>query len=135
MDILTKPERSQRMSLIRSKWTKPERWMHDYLKGNKIKHKMYPDIRGSPDIIIPDKKIAIFLHGCFWHKCPLHYKEPSNNKMFWRNKVVSNINRDKKNELFLRKNGWKVIKIWEHEVHRNKPRDSIRKIIRELQDA
>ncbi|MBI1972510.1 very short patch repair endonuclease, partial [Candidatus Woesearchaeota archaeon] len=79
MDFLTKKERSKRMSLIRSRWTKQETKVHNMLKGNKIKHKMHPKLPGNPDVLINNKR-AVFLQGCFWHKCPIHYKKPSSNK-------------------------------------------------------
>jgi DNA mismatch endonuclease (patch repair protein) len=84
MDIMSKKERSKRMSLIKSKWTRPERLVHNFLKGNKIRHEMHPKIVGSPDIILKDKKIAIFIHGCFWHGCKKCYRKPMNNKHSWK---------------------------------------------------
>ena len=112
-DIMSKEERSKRMSLIRSKWTNPEKLVHNYLKGNKIRHKMHPKTNGSPDIIIPEKKIAIFIHGCFWHGCKNCYRKPVNNKKFWEDKIKRNIERDKSNAKSLKKQGFKVITLWE----------------------
>jgi len=77
---------------------------------------MHPKIAGSPDIIIREKKIAVFLHGCFWHGCKKCYRPPKSNKTFWKTKVQNNIKRDLKNEKLLRRNGWKIIRIWEHEI-------------------
>ena len=128
-DILSKEDRSKRMSLIRSKWTKPEKWLHNYLKGRKIKHKMHPKIVGSPDIILPDKKLALYIHGCFWHGCKRCYRKPTNNGEFWKNKLINNIKRDKKNQKNLRKAGWKVKIIWEHQIPRHKPKTALRKIV------
>ena len=104
------------MSRIRSKWTKPELIVHNHLKGRKIPHKMHPKIEGSPDLILLDKKQAVFIHGCFWHKCSLCYKPPASRREYWKNKITRNIARDKKNEKNLRNNGWNVICIWEHEL-------------------
>lgn len=118
--------------MIRGKWTKQEKWFHGHLKGRKIKHKMHPKIDGSPDIIIFQKKIALFLHGCFWHGCKECYKEPRSNVKFWRDKVGNNMKRDKKNIRKLRKNGWVVRTIWECEVPRHNPSPSIREIINGL---
>jgi len=119
-DNLTKKQRSYTMSQIRSKWTKQEKLAHSYLKRMKIKHRMHPKIEGNPDIILPDKKIAVFLHGCFWHKCPKHYKEPKTKRRYWLPKIEKNVIRDKKNINLLRKDGWKVIIIWEHELKKGK---------------
>lgn len=120
------------MSLIRSKWTKPERAIHNYLKGHKIAHKMHPRMTGSPDIIIPSKKIAIFIHGCFWHGCKNCYKQPKNNKKFWKKKIENNKGRDRKNSRLLRKNGWKIKIIWECDIPRNNNALTMRKIIKSL---
>ncbi len=129
-DIMTKEERSKRMSLIRGKWTKQERWLHNHLKGNKIKHRMHPKIKGSPDLVIPEVNLTIFLHGCFWHGCHRCYREPLSNKDFWREKITRNRKKDKKNTKLLRENGWLVLTIWEHEIKRHNPSPSVRKIIK-----
>ena len=131
-DIMSKDDRSKRMSLIRSRWTKPEKWFHNYLKGYKIRHVMHPKIKGSPDIIIPEKNLAIFIHGCFWHGCKNCYRKPVNNKRFWEDKITRNIERDKKNNRKLKKEGWKIKTIWECGIPRRNPRGSIIKIIKKL---
>ena len=119
MDKLTKKQRSYCMSKIRSKWTKQEIKVHNWLKGNKIKHKMHPKIEGNPDIIFEDRKTVVFIHGCFWHKCPKCFKKPKSNIEYWDQKIGKNVKRDKKNERTLRKNGWRIIKLWEHEIKKN----------------
>jgi DNA mismatch endonuclease (patch repair protein) len=118
-DVFTKEKRSWVMSRIRSKWTKQEKLIHNKLKGLKIKHKMHPNIEGNPDIILIDRKVAVFLHGCFWHKCPKCYKEPQTNKNFWEPKIKKNMERDKRSVRILKKMGYKVITIWEHEIEKN----------------
>lgn len=127
-DVFSREKRSWVMSRIRSKWTKQEILVHNYLKGNQIRHKMHPKMKGSPDIILPDKKIAIFLHGCFWHRCPIHYREPKSKIKFWSTKIERNVLNDKRNIKLLRKQGWKVIIIWEHEIKKNIS-SSIKKIV------
>ena len=117
-DNLTEEQRKKCMCSIKSKWTTQESKIHNFLKGNKIKHKMHPKIKGSPDIIIPNKKIAIFLQGCFWHKCPIHYKEPKSKKRYWVGKIKRNVLRDRNNVKLLKKQGWKVVIIWEHDLKR-----------------
>jgi len=116
MDIMTKEERSIRMSKIRSKWTKPEKKIHNFLKGRKVKHKMHPDLPGNPDIVINDKK-AVYVHGCFWHKCKRCYREPKSRKDYWVPKIEKNVVRDKANSRMLSKEGYGVITIWEHEAN------------------
>lgn len=131
-DILSKLERSARMSLIRSKWTKPEKWLHDYLKAVKVRHKMHPRIKGSPDIILPEKKMAIFVHGCFWHGCKNCYRQPRTNVNFWKNKINSNVERHKINENILKKSGWKCKIVWEHEIPRTNRLPALRRIVSKL---
>lgn len=118
-DNLTKEQRSKTMSRIRSKWTKQEKILHNKLKGLKIKHKMHPDIEGHPDMILKKKKVAVFLHGCFWHKCPKCYKEPKTDKKYWLPKIDNNVKRDKRNLKLLRKQGYTAIKLWEHDIKKN----------------
>lgn len=116
MDNLSRKKRSYIMSQIRGKWTKQERLFHNYLKGMKIRHKMHPNIAGNPDIILKDKKVAIFLDGCFWHGCPKCYKKPTSNVAYWKRKIITNRRNARRANHFLRKSGWKILRIWEHEI-------------------
>lgn len=119
-DNLTKKQRSYCMSKIRSKWTVQEKKVHNFLTAQKIKHKMHPKLLGNPDILLLDSKTVIFVHGCFWHKCPKCYKEPKSNRRYWLPKIEHNIKRDKKNAKLLKENGYSVIKIWEHKLKKGK---------------
>ncbi len=105
------------MSRIRSKWTKQEKTVHNFLKGMKIKHKMHPKIPGNPDILITEKTLVVFLHGCFWHKCPKCFKEPKSNKKYWIPKIERNVERDRENILSVRKHGYKALNLWEHDIN------------------
>lgn len=75
-------------------------------------------VLGKPDFIFPKPKIALFVDGCFWHGCPLpkHSNLPKNNQEFWAKKLQQNKDRDKFVTRELRKLGWKVIRVWEHEL-------------------
>lgn len=125
-DTLTKEQRSYTMSRIRSRWTSPERKIHNILKGRKINHVMHPKISGSPDIIFPKSKIAVFIHGCFWHKCPKHYIAPKTRRKYWSEKIRKNATRDTEAVKKLKLNGWRVIRIWEHEIKKS---DGINKLL------
>jgi len=116
MDNLSRKQRSYCMSMIRSKNTKPERIVHTILKKLKIKHIMHPKIKGSSDIVVPKEKIAIFINGCFWHKCPKCFKPPKSNKEYWIPKIKRNVQRDKENIKILKRSGYKTIVLWEHEI-------------------
>ncbi len=115
-DNLTPDQRSKCMSRIRSKWTLQERKIHNFLKGHKVRHKMHPPLPGKPDILLTETNTVVFLHGCFWHKCPKCYKEPKSKKEYWIPKIEKNVKRDRKNARILRSKGYKVIKIWEHDI-------------------
>jgi DNA mismatch endonuclease (patch repair protein) len=112
-DNLTKEQRSKTMSRIRSKWTNQEKKIYNYLKSNKIKHKMHHKMSGNPDILLTETKTAVFLQGCFWHKCPKCYIKPKTNKEYWTPKIDANVKRDRKNSKFIKAQGFKIIKIWD----------------------
>ena len=117
-DIFNKEKRSKIMSGISGKETKPEILVRKFLFANGFRYrkndKRYP---GKPDIVLPKYKTIIFIHGCFWHghHCPAG-KLPETRKEFWKNKINGNIERDKKNILELKKQGWNVIVIWQCEL-------------------
>jgi DNA mismatch endonuclease (patch repair protein) len=73
-------------------------------------------IQGRPDFVFRRERLAIFVDGCFWHGCPKCYKRPRTNPRFWREKYKYNAARDRLNTLALRKSGWVVVRIWEHEL-------------------
>ncbi len=77
---------------------------------------MHPKMIESPDIILKKEKIAIFLNGCFWHRCPADYIPPKTRMGYWATKMEANVERDRKNRLALKRKGWKVITIWEHQI-------------------
>src|SRR3990172_11269026 len=105
VDVLTKKQRSYNMSRIKGKWTKQEKFLHNFLKGNKIKHTMHPNLPGKPDILIPDKNTVIFLDGCFWHKCPKCFKMPATREEFWKEKITRNVLKDRETGRILKKQG------------------------------
>lgn len=120
MDVLTKKQRSFNMSKIKSRNTALEIMFRKYLwkkgiRGYRIKNK----IIGKPDLYFPLKRIAVFIDGCFWHKCPVDYKNPKSNTQFWNKKISENIVRDKKVIKILKKQNIKVLRFWEHEVEEN----------------
>jgi len=77
---------------------------------------------GRPDICYPGRKIAIFIHGCFWHRCPkCNLRLPKTHTDFWEKKFELNKRRDKKNNNELLNSGWKVIVFWECEIKKELP--------------
>jgi DNA mismatch endonuclease (patch repair protein) len=73
-------------------------------------------VLGKPDFVFPKKKLAVFVDGCFWHMCPRCGYTPANNADFWRTKLKGNRERDRIVTRSLRKIGWTVLRIWEHEM-------------------
>lgn len=117
---ISQSARSRIMSRIKGKWTAPEIKIHNALKGNKIKHKMHPYLKGNPDVFLKDYNTVIFIDGCFWHNCPKHGHIPQKNIDYWKPKLEKNIKRDIENTEFLQKLGYKVLRIWECDVMSDK---------------
>lgn len=113
---------SKIMSSIKGKNTKPEvllrkRLWNEGIRGYRLHWKKVP---GKPDIAFPKKLIAIFINGCFWHRCPYCSPNlPKSNIEFWSNKFNNNIQRDKLKTSELITLGWKVVTIWECEIKDN----------------
>jgi len=123
-DIYTKKKRSEIMSKISGKETKPEIIVRKHLFKNGFRFRKN-DKRycGNPDIVLPKYKTIIFIHGCFWHghHCKAA-KLPETRKEFWKEKINGNIKRDQRNKSELEKSGWKVITIWQCELKNNEIR-------------
>lgn len=73
-------------------------------------------VKVRPDFVFQKHKTAIFLDGCFWHGCPLHFKRPQQNAEFWEKKLADNAHRDAVQTRALEAAGWTVVRIWEHEL-------------------
>lgn len=107
------------MSKNRAKNTSPELLLRNYLWGSGIKgYRLHrKDFPGSPDIAFVSRKVAIFVNGCFWHRCPsCNLPLPKSNREFWRKKFISNISRDKRKRHELTELGWQVLTIWECQI-------------------
>lgn len=121
-DKFSKEKRSDIMSKISGKNTKPEIIVRKYLFSKGLRFRInVKALPGKPDIVLPKFKVAIFVHGCFWHghSCK-RGKLPETNKEFWQNKINKNIDRDNKNLSELEEIGWKVITIWQCEIKNKK---------------
>lgn len=122
MDVHDKKTRSYNMSCIKGKNTKPEELVRKFLFSKGFRYRKNDKrLPGSPDIILPKYKTAIFVNGCFWHGhagCK-YFVWPKSNKEFWENKIKANIERDNKKIKQLEELGWKVIVIWECELKKD----------------
>ena len=119
-DIFTKKKRSEVMSRIKGKGNQDtELAMIQILRKHHVSGwRRNQAVFGKPDFVFPKQKIALFVDGCFWHGCPLpkHSNLPRNNQEFWAKKLQGNKNRDKLVSRELKKAGWKVVRVWEHEL-------------------
>ena len=121
MDIWSKEKRSQVMSHIRSKDTKPEMAVRSLLHRMGYRFRLHKrDLPGCPDIVLPKYKSVIFVHGCFWH---LHEgcrdgTVPKTQHEKWKLKLERNVERDELHYEELQKMGWKVLVVWECEVEK-----------------
>lgn len=132
MDVFSKKKRSEIMSKIRSKDTKIEKLVFRELRKNKIYfQKHYRKAPGNPDIALPRKKKAVFIDGDFWHgyRYPTWKHELKTD--FWTSKIENNLKRDKRNRAKLRRHGWKIMSIWEHDLLKRREK-TMRKIIKFL---
>src|SRR5689334_19052347 len=118
MARVVSPARSGNMARIRGKDTDPEVRLRRELWRSGLRYRKHYKVEGlRPDIVFPSKRVAIFVDGCFWHGCPNHYVPPSAGSEFWAAKLTANISRDKAQTLRLQAHGWRVIRIWEHEIN------------------
>ncbi len=115
-DVHDKATRSYNMSRIRAKNTRPEMLVRHFLHAQGFRYKLHDKkLPGKPDIVLPKYKTVIFIHGCFWHghKSCKYFVVPKTRTKWWLNKINSNIANDTKAEKALKKEGWKIINLWE----------------------
>ena len=121
-DVKTPEERSRNMAAVKGKDTKPEMIVRKYLFSRGLRFRVQVrKLPGTPDIVLPKYKTAIFVNGCFWHGhegCK-YFRLPKSNVEFWKEKIERNIERDKESMQALFDLGWKVVRVWECEL-RNK---------------
>lgn len=120
MDVFSQRKRSQIMSRIGGKDTKPELAVRSLLHNLGYRFRLHRnDLPGKPDIVLPKHKKVVFIHGCFWHghaDCP-RSKRPTTNTKFWHEKLDKNIQRDKLSIDNLKELGWTVLVVWTCEVN------------------
>ena len=115
-DVMTPAQRSRCMSRIHGKNTSPETQLRKALWATGLRYRIHAKLPGRPDIIFPALKIAIFVDGCFWHRCPEHGVMPKTNREFWKAKLSGIVKRDRKIGKELKRLGWHVLRYWEHQV-------------------
>jgi DNA mismatch endonuclease, patch repair protein len=108
------------MKANRSRDTSPELLLRAALHRVGLRFRVHrrpePDLRVTADIVFGPSRIAVFVDGCFWHRCPVHATYPKNNGEWWDKKLRGNVDRDRRADTALGERGWRVIRVWEHET-------------------
>lgn len=117
--IPSSPEVSERMSRVRNRDTSAEMALRRELHRRGLRYRVnmrIPDLgQTRPDITFTRRRVAVFVDGCFWHRCPIHATFPKTNEAWWAEKLEKNVRRDRAADQALRDTGWTVIRVWEHE--------------------
>jgi DNA mismatch endonuclease (patch repair protein) len=117
-DIMSRAKRSALMGRIRGRDTGPEMTVRRLLHAMRYRFRLHArDLPGKPDIVFRTRRVAIFVHGCFWHRhdCGLAYI-PKTRAEFWQSKFEGNVTRDRRTEHELEAAGWRVVIVWECEL-------------------
>lgn len=116
VDVVSPADRSRMMAGIQGKNTKPELTVRRMLFASGYRFRLHRrDLPGAPDIVMPGRKVAIFVHGCFWHMhqgCR-YAKMPATRPEFWKAKLEANVERDRRAVEKLQAQGWRVLCVWE----------------------
>jgi DNA mismatch endonuclease (patch repair protein) len=121
-DVFTKSKRSQVMAAIRGKGNRTTEWrlrsrlIQAGIRGWRVGS---TEVLGKPDFSFGKRRLAVFVDGCFWHGCKRCRNIPAHNHSFWLRKIRSNRDRDARVTRSLRNKGWRVARIWEHQVRRD----------------
>jgi DNA mismatch endonuclease, patch repair protein len=110
------PQRSALMARVRQRHSAPEQAVRRILRSLEISYRLHRrSLPGTPDIVLPDRRYVIFVHGCFWHRHASCSKAtmPKSRVSFWADKFEKNVARDRRNARAVRKLGWKVVTVWE----------------------
>lgn len=132
MDTLNAEQRSLRMASVRSSGNKStELRLMAIFRAERIQGwRRGSTIKGKPDFVFPKSRVAVFVDGCFWHGCPIHGRRPKSREDFWDAKIAGNQLRDRLVNSSLRSAGWKVVRVWEHELSAKHRQRLLRRLTR-----
>ena len=117
MDTVSTRKRSEIMSRVKSRDSKIEVSFRKKLWKRGFRYlKNSSKYFGKPDVVLPKYKTVIFIDSCFWHGCEKHHRPPTTRAKFWKDKIERNKQRDNEVSLYYQEKGWKVIRIWEHDL-------------------
>lgn len=121
-DMFSKRKRSEVMAAIHSSGNKEtELTLVQILRMNHITGwRRHMAVFGNPDFVFPKARLVIFVDGCFWHACPKHFRMPKSNKSYWEAKIARNKKRDRLVMKSLKEKGWRVLRIWQHQLRHEK---------------
>lgn len=133
-DTLDSDTRSRVMAQVRSQDTGLEKRFRHLLDEAGISgYECNPrTVPGCPDLVFSRAKVAVFVDSCFWHGCPRHVRRPGSNSEYWQQKIDRNVARDRRVRAQLRRAGWSVLTVWEHEMRRS-PCNPVRRLARKLE--
>jgi len=112
------------MRRVKGKDTACEILLRRALHRRGLRYSLRKQLPGKPDIVFVRAMVAVFVDGCFWHGCPEHCRRPSSNTAYWHAKIDRNMARDERVTKELRTLGWRVIRVWEHDVKNNLSRSA-----------
>ena len=130
-DIWPSKKRSEVMSRIRKTDSRPEVLLRSHLRSAGVAFQTYTRLPGTPDIVMESARLVVFVHGCFWHGCPHHYRPPHSNVGYWSTKLQMNKARDKVIVRKVRAMGWHTAVVWECQVKKN-PQRLVARLLRRL---
>jgi len=119
----------------RKRDTRPERALRSALHRRGLRYRLHTrpaEARCQVDIVFPTARVAVFIDGCFWHRCPEHGVRPRTNSEYWDAKIARNVARDRRNNAELEAAGWTVMRVWEHESP-EEAADLISQLVRQRQ--
>ena len=119
MDTVSRETRSWVMSRVKSRRNRSTEWRlrAGFVRAGLTGWRLDPGgLPGNPDFVFPEGRVAIFVDGCFWHGCPKCGREPSSNVEYWNAKIRRNRRRDRRVSAQLRRRGWRVVRVWEHQL-------------------
>lgn len=137
LEKLSEGERQAHMATIRSKDTKPEMLVRRYLHGMGLRYRLHDaTLPGKPDLVLPGRRVVIFVQGCFWHwhgaACGIRPGKPRTNPEHWEAKLGANVARDARHQQALREAGWRVLVVWECELRKGERGATLHRLTNEI---
>ncbi len=134
VDVMTPEQRSRCMSRVKSANTTTEIRLRKALWAAGLRYRLRYKLPWKPDLVFVSARLVVFVDGCFWHGCPVHAKKPKTNERFWDTKLRENVERDQRANGQLRRMGWNVLRLWQHDIE-NDLDGTVRRVRDSIEDA